>query len=47
MGRKFWVYEEGPFKQLIGDYIDTEPGFEIDEPEGTEVEKEMVLFSRS
>ena len=40
MGRKFWVYEEGPFKQLIGDYIDTEPGFEIDEPEGTEVEKE-------
>ena len=40
MGRKFWVYEEGPFKQLIGDYIDTEPGYEIDEPEGTEVEKE-------
>lgn len=40
MGRKFWVYEEGPFKQLIGDYIDTEPGFEIDEPEGIEVEKQ-------
>ncbi len=40
LGRKFWVYEEGPFKQLIGDYIDTEPGFEIDEPEGIEVEKE-------
>ena len=39
-GRKFWVYEEGPFKQLIGDYIDKEPGFEMDEPEVTEAEHE-------
>ena len=39
-GRKFWVYEEGPFKQLIGDYIDKEPGFEMDEPEVTEAEYE-------
>ena len=39
-GRKFWVYEEGPFKQLIGDYIDKEPGFEMDEPEVTEAELE-------
>ena len=39
-GRKFWVYEEGPFKQLIGDYIDKEPGFEMDEPEVTEAEQE-------
>jgi len=30
VGRKFWVYEEGPFKQLIGDHIDKEPGFEMD-----------------
>ena len=35
-GRKFWVYEEGPFKQLIGDYIDQVPGFEIDERNATE-----------
>jgi len=39
-GRKFWVYEEGSFKQLIGDYIDKEPGFEMDEPEVTEAEHE-------
>ena len=39
-GRKFWVYEEGPFKQLIGDYIDKEPGFEMDEHEVTEAEHE-------
>jgi len=36
VGLKFWVYEEGPFKQLIGDHIDKEPGFEMDEPEVTE-----------
>ena len=23
VGRKFWVYEDGPFKQLIGEHIDT------------------------
>ena len=39
-GRKFWMYEEGPFKQLIRDYIDKEPGFEMDEPEVIETEKE-------
>ena len=39
-GRKFWVYEGGPFKQLIGDYIDKEPGFEMNEPEVTEAEYE-------
>ena len=39
-GRKFWVYEGGPFKQLIADYIDKEPGFEINEPEVTEAEYE-------
>ena len=38
--RKYWVYEEGPFKQLIGNYIDKEPGFEMDEPEVTEAEHE-------
>jgi phosphatidylserine/phosphatidylglycerophosphate/cardiolipin synthase-like enzyme len=36
VGRKFWVYEEGPFKQLIGDHIDKERGFEMYEPEATE-----------
>ena len=36
VGRKFWVYEDGPFKQLIGDHIDKEPGFEMDEGEVTE-----------
>ena len=40
VGRKFWVYEEGPFKQLIGDYIDKESGFEMEEPEVTETEHE-------
>lgn len=39
-GRKFWVYEGGSFKQLIGDYIDKEPGFEMNEPEVTEAEYE-------
>jgi phosphatidylserine/phosphatidylglycerophosphate/cardiolipin synthase-like enzyme len=39
-GRNFWVYEEGPFKQLIGDYIDKEPGFEMDELEVTKAEHE-------
>jgi len=38
--RKFWVYEEGPFKQLIGDYIDKESGFEMEESEVTETEHE-------
>jgi len=36
VGRKFWVYEDGPFKQLIGEHIDKEPGFEMDEGEVTE-----------
>ena len=39
-GRKFWVYEDGPFKQLIGNHIDKEPGFEMEEPEVTESEHE-------
>ena len=30
-GRKYWVHEEGPFKQLISESIHTVPGFEIDE----------------
>ena len=36
VGRRYWVYEEGPFKQLIGDHIDKERGFEMYEPEATE-----------
>ena len=36
VGRKFWVHEEGPFKQLIGDHIDKEPGFEMNEHEVAE-----------
>jgi len=39
-GRKFWVYEGGPFKQLIDDYIDKEPGFEMNESDVTEAEYE-------
>ena len=39
-GRKFWVYEEGPFKQLISNYIDKEPGFEMEEHEVIEDEHE-------
>ena len=38
--RKFWVYEDGPFKQLIGDYIDKESGFEMEESVMTETEHE-------
>lgn len=30
-GRKFWVHEEGPFKQLITEYIEEIPGFEMTE----------------
>ena len=32
-GRKFWIYEEGPLKQLVGKHIDKLPGFEMDERE--------------
>ena len=39
-GLKFWMYEEGPFKQLIDDYIDKEIGFEMDEPKVIETEKQ-------
>lgn len=35
-GRKFWIYEEGPFKQLVSNHIDQLPGFEMDELEVTE-----------
>jgi phosphatidylserine/phosphatidylglycerophosphate/cardiolipin synthase-like enzyme len=35
-GRKFWIYDEGPFKQIIGNHIDKEPGFEMVEPEVSE-----------
>ena len=35
-GRKFWIYEEGPFKQIIGNHIDKEPGFEMEESEVSE-----------
>lgn len=40
VGRKYWVYEDGPFKQLIVNHIDKEPGFEMEEPEVTEAEHE-------
>ena len=36
LGRKFWIYDEGPFKQIIGNHIDKEPGFEMEEPEVSE-----------
>ena len=32
IGRKFWVHEEGPFKQLVSDYIEEIDGFEHTEP---------------
>jgi hypothetical protein len=41
-GRKFWVYEEGPFKQLIVDYVDQLHGFEMDEREFTEETQEWA-----
>ena len=28
-GRKFWVHEYGPFKQLVGEFIEEIPGFEM------------------
>ena len=35
-GRKFWIYDEGPFKQIISNHIDKEPRFEMEEPEVSE-----------
>ena len=35
-GRKFWIYDEGPFKRIIDNHIDKEPGFEMVEPEVSE-----------
>ena len=30
-GRRYWIHEDGPFKQLINDNIHTVTGFEVDE----------------
>jgi len=37
-GRKFWVHEHGPFKQLVGEFIEDVEGFEMTQEVQTEQE---------